>query len=105
MNAWLSKNERDTAEKQSQGNKIQIAKEIFLTWDQQGQGSLSEEVIINALVRIGLSTDHHFAKQIMNSIKPYSSKKQKDFSITLQDFITIFKNDEVSNNLMKVINN
>ena len=35
-----------------------ITKELFLTWDGDGEGSLSQEELISAFIRIGLSSDH-----------------------------------------------
>ena len=64
-------------------------------------------------MRIGLSQDHHFAKNIMHSIRPQrkpkegpddESSQEEDEDIYLKDFIKIFRNDEVSDNLIKVIN-
>ena len=42
----------------------------------------------------------------MRSIKPQNtnSKQQNDFEIKLKDFITIFKSDELSDHIIKMIN-
>jgi Ca2+-binding EF-hand superfamily protein len=51
---------------------IETAKNLFLIWDGDGEGSLSPDELIKAFVRIGLSQDHQFAKKIMYSIKKIS---------------------------------
>lgn len=80
-----------------------IAKDLFLTWDGDGEGSLSPGELIKAFVGIGLSQDHHFAKKIMASIRPRGQTDQ-DADIELKDFLKIFKHDEVSDNVVKVVN-
>ena len=112
-----------------------MAKELFLLWDDDGEGSLGPDELMKAFVRIGLSQDHHFARAIMYSIKPRPSAKEEEKEkekkekkkaiekesengsekgsedsseeedeIQLQDFIKIFRNDDTSENLIKVIN-
>ena len=56
--------------KEYQKKQMEIAKDLFLTWDGDGEGSLSPSELIKAFVGIGLSQDHHFAKKIMASIRP-----------------------------------
>ena len=76
-----------------------------MIWDDDGEGSLSSDEIIKAFVQIGLSQDHHFAKKIMANIQPPNKNKfQNNNNIMLKDFIKIFRKDEVSENLIKVIN-
>ena len=67
---------------------------------------------MNAFVRIGLSQDHHFARKTIESIRPrvassqtpaYSAPVSDD--IKIKDFIKIFRHDEVSDNVIKQINN
>ena len=95
-------------QREQQKKYIEIAKDLFLIWDADGEGSLSPDELVKAFVQIGLSQDHHFAKKIMYSIKPAPAKGQNesaDFEIKMRDFITIFRNDEVSENVIKMINN
>lgn len=78
-----------------------------MSWDADGEGSLSPAEIIKAFVSIGLSQDHHFARKIMHSIRPHKADhedNEEDADIELKDFITIFRNDEVSDNVIKMIN-
>jgi Ca2+-binding EF-hand superfamily protein len=90
-------------DKETQKKQIEIAKNLFLTWDADGEGSLSPAEIIKAFVSIGLSQDHHFARKIMHSIRPHK-ENDENMDICLKDFIKIFKNDEVSDNVIKMIN-
>ena len=62
--------------------------------------------IIKAFVSIGLSQDHHFARKIMASIRPQKADEDSDeeVDIGLKDFITIFKIDEISDHIIKMIN-
>jgi hypothetical protein len=60
---------------------------------------------VQAFVRIGLSQDHHFASKILRSITASAGEvSDADIEVKLRDFITIFKNDEVSDNVIKKIN-
>ena len=56
---------------------------------------------------MGLSSDHHFAKKILQAIDPKQGDSQglDNMKITLQDFIKIFKSDKVSERFVKAINN
>jgi hypothetical protein len=58
---------------------------------------------MKAFIGIGLCQDHHFAKSIMASIRP---KDSQDFNadIQLKDFLKIFKNDEIQDRVVEVIN-
>lgn len=96
----------DAQQKAIQKGQIEIAKNLFLTWDGDGEGSLSAFEIIKAFVSIGLSQDHNFARKIMASIRPQKSDEDSDeeIDIGLKDFITIFKIDEISDHVIKMIN-
>ena len=88
-----------------QNKQIEIAKDIFLHWDKDGEGTLDSQELISAFVRNGLSTDHHFAKTIMYAIKPnVTLKKDQEWNMDLKEFIAIFKNDEISENVIKILN-
>lgn len=43
------------SDKSKAKKQVNIAKDLFLTWDGDGEGSLSPEELMNAFVRIGLS--------------------------------------------------
>lgn len=80
-----------------------MSKELFLIWDEDGEGSLSTEEILKAFVKIGLSQDHHFGMKILQSIRP-RGQKGGDQDIKIKDFIKIFKNDELSDHAIHVLN-
>lgn len=83
-----------------------MATELFYIWDADGEGSLSSTELCLAFVRIGLSHDHQFAQKILNSISPHVnfSNNDDDIDIRLGDFISIFRSDEISDNVIKKIN-
>ena len=54
--------------RRKQREQIQIAKDLFLLWDSDGEGSLSVDELIKAFMKIGLSQDHRFAKKIINTL-------------------------------------
>lgn len=87
---------------------IEFAKNLFISWDDDGSGILEPQEIIKPLIGLGLSSDHHFAKKILQAIDPKSENGNpsnfEDLKISLKDFIKIFKNDKVSDNLVKIIN-
>ena len=88
---------------------IETAENLFLLWDGDGEGSLSQDELIRAFVRIGLSQDHNFAKKIMYSIKKIGpqlkeAQDEEEFEIKLKEFLTIFKNDEISDRVINMIN-
>jgi hypothetical protein len=67
---------------------------------------------MNAFVRIGLSQDHHFARKTIESIRPRAAcalgntnSAPGSQDIKIKDFIKIFRHDEVSDNVIKQINN
>lgn len=74
-----------------------------MLWDADGEGSLSADEMISAFVRIGLSSDHLFAKKIMNSIKPNKSGSA-DSEVHLKDFVKIFKEDALMDHMIAMIN-
>ena len=104
------KTEEKLSAKQIQQRQIEIAKDLFMIWDGDGEGSLSQDEIMKAFIQIGLSQDHLFAQKIMQNIKPKQVKKEsldeeeESEDIKLKDFIKIFRNDEISDNLTKRIN-
>ena len=92
--------------RRKQREQIQIAKDLFLLWDSDGEGSLSVDELIKAFMKIGLSQDHRFAKKIINAIKPPTQEDvpEQEIEIKLRDFISVFKNDEISDKILKKIN-
>ena len=107
VKAGSSKQEKKRMEQEKQKQHIDLATDLFYIWDADGEGSLSSNELCLAFVRIGLSHDHTFAKKILNSISPHVniSKNDDDIEIRLKDFISIFRSDEISDRVIKKINN
>jgi Ca2+-binding EF-hand superfamily protein len=84
---------------------MKFARQLFIAWDMDGEGSLSEDELVFAFVKMGLSEDHHFAKKIMHAIKvDTSNESEKDFSITLGDFISIFSGGDAYKRVLEKLN-
>lgn len=111
---WLENKKRDPKtqnnfgeknkvnEKEKQREQIQIGKDLFMVWDQDGGGSLSQNELVKSFVNLGLSQDYNFAMKIVNSIRP--SDDGKEIEIRQKDFVTIFKKDEMCDKVIRMIN-
>jgi|LauGreDrversion4_2_1035121.scaffolds.fasta_scaffold136956_3 hypothetical protein len=57
---------------------------------------------------MGLSSDHNFARKIIQALDPSQKGKfgssLEDMKISMQDFIKIFKQDKISENMVRIIN-
>lgn len=53
---------------------IEFAKNLFLSWDDDGSGVLEADEIIKPLVGLGLSSDSKFAIKILQALDPKSKK-------------------------------
>lgn len=85
---------------------LEFAKDIYLSWDENGDGDIDENEIIKPLVSLGLAPDSAFARKICQSLDPRTAKQKEKgemISLTLDDFVRIFKNDKISDALMAVI--
>lgn len=58
------------SKKATQKKQLQVAQELFLIWDGDGEGSLSADELMKAFIQIGLSQDPRFARKIMQNIRP-----------------------------------
>lgn len=97
--------ELDQTELQTRAN-LEFAKDIYLSWDENGDGNIDENEIIKPLVSLGLAPDSAFARKICQSLDPRNAKQKEKgemISLTLDDFVRIFKNDKISDALMQVI--
>ncbi|CDW75722.1 iki3 domain containing protein [Stylonychia lemnae] len=105
---WMSKRKVQAGGQNTTNRKhVEFAKNLFISWDDDGSGVLEAEEIIKPLVGLGLSSDSKFAVKILQSLDPKNDGSQKgkdDLRITLKDFIKIFKSDKVSENLVSIIN-
>ena len=107
--AWINKRRTyvNVAEVSNRRH-IEFAKNLFVSWDDDGSGLLEPHEIIKPLIGMGLSSDHNFAKKIIQALDPSQKGKVgaalEDMKISMQDFIKIFKSDKVSENMVKIIN-
>ena len=79
---------------------------MFLSWDEDGGGTIDEAEIIKPLVSLGLAPDSKFARKICQALDPRTKlQKARDETIemTLEDFVRIFKNDKISDTMMAII--
>jgi Ca2+-binding EF-hand superfamily protein len=44
---------------------VEFAKNLFVSWDDDGSGLLEPHEIIKPLISMGLSSDHNFARKIL----------------------------------------
>ena len=76
---------------------IEFAKNLFVSWDDDGSGLLEPHEIIKPLIGMGLSSYHNFARKIIQALDPSQKGKVggvlEDMKISMQDFIKIFKSD------------
>jgi len=84
---------------------LKFAKELFMSWDDDGSGILEADEIVKPFVALGLSSDKSFALKILSALDPRTKaeKATSDLRIMLNDFIKIFKTDKVSEALINVI--
>lgn len=94
-------NKEVKTKKELKKEQIQLGKDVFQTWDEDGGGSLSKDEIFRAFIKMGLSQDHHFAEKVLSTMK---TDGNFDEDIELKDFIRIFKDDELSDFAINAIN-
>ena len=51
-----------------------FAKDLFLSWDENGNGIMDEMELIKPLVSLGLAPDRKFAHKIVQALDPRSKK-------------------------------
>ena len=90
---------------------IEFAKDLFISWDDDGSGSLEAEEIIKPLITLGLAPNSDFATRLLRAIDPSNPKRKRgdqqkkltDLKICLTDFIKIFRSSKVSDSLLGLI--
>ena len=82
---------------------------MFISWDDDGSGTLEANEIIKPLISLGLAPNSEFAILLLQALDPKTKKNNKkprelsDLKFTLQDFIKIFRGSKVSECLFNLI--
>lgn len=116
QNKWIEKHkfgelrmQRDTTHRENEEvnrKNIQFAKDLFVSWDDDGSGILEAEEIIRPLISLGLAPNSNFAIMLLQALDPKPKKGRKELNeitITLQEFIKIFRSNKVSEALFNLI--
>ena len=84
---------------------IEFATNLFISWDDDGSGVLEADEIIKPLISLGLAPNSDFAVKLLQALDPKSKgqKSESALSITLQDFVKIFRSNKVSEALLNLI--
>jgi Ca2+-binding EF-hand superfamily protein len=82
---------------------VEFAKNLFLSWDDDGAGELDSNEIIRPLISMGLSSDSKFANKLLHALDTSNKKKKSDLKLTMLDFIKIFKSDKFSEQISEII--
>lgn len=85
---------------------VEFAKNLFVSWDDDGTGTLEAQEIIKPLISLGLAPNSDFAIKLLKAIDPKAGEGVKDveeIKISLNDFIKIFRSSKVSEALLSLI--
>jgi hypothetical protein len=96
-----TKKEDETVDRKN----IEFAKNLFVSWDDDGSGTLEANEIIKPLIQLGLAPDSNFARKLIDSLDHRSKeeKEKTDFKLILMDFVKIFKSSQISEQLLGVL--
>lgn len=84
---------------------VEFAKNLFISWDDNGTGELNSSEIIKPLIAMGLSSDSKFAHKLLQALDTSNKKNKTDLKLTMLDFIKIFKSDKFSEQIKDIIQN
>ena len=101
----LARDTRHREDEEVNRKNIEFATNLFISWDDDGSGVLEADEIIKPLISLGLAPNSDFAVKLLQALDP-KSKGQKSasaLSITLQDFVKIFRSNKVSEALLNLI--
>jgi len=99
---WIKK--RDMQSKTEVNRKhVEFAKNLFLSWDDDGSGEIEPIEVIRPLITMGLSSDSKFVNKLLQAIETNAKKKKSDLKLTMLDFIKVFKSDKFSEQISNII--
>ena len=99
---WMKKRQL-LAKTETNRKHVEFAKKLFISWDDDGTGTLKPKEIIKPLISMGLSSDSKFATKLLQALD--TSKKKSEMKLSMSDFIKIFKSDKLSEQISKIIVN
>jgi hypothetical protein len=108
---WRSKRNLNHSKKTNQKH-IEFAKNLFLTWDDFGKGTIRAESVVEPLARLGLSESSENPSHVKNFVKtliaainrePVSKYELEDIRLDLHTFISMFKSDNVSKTISEIV--
>jgi Ca2+-binding EF-hand superfamily protein len=98
VNRWLSKHRLLHDNLLESKGQIEFITKLFYSWDDDGSGILELDEIAGPLIALGLAPDREFVGQLIRSIDQKFLKKNDDqLSITINDFLKIFKKQNLGN--------
>ena len=56
---------------------IKFARELFMSWDRDGDGGITEDELVKPLVSLGLAPDHKFARKIVVALDPKQGLREE----------------------------
>ena len=96
---WMAKhNSRNNEE----GNLINFASEFFSILDHKNLNKISGSQLLEQLLSLGIATDSLVLKETLSMT--FECKDIETFSITLQDFLSLFRPDLVTDLILKQLN-
>ena len=55
-------------------NQVELSKNIFVSWDEDGSGVLEGDELIRPLLALGLANDQRFAYHLLETLDPHAGK-------------------------------
>ncbi|CAI2382258.1 unnamed protein product [Moneuplotes crassus] len=96
ISQWLRKRGYLAGDRVNIKDQIEFAKKLFFSWDDDGSGVLEIDEISEPLITLGLAPDKKFVVQLIKSLdSKFESIVDEELSITLKDFLKIFRNDRL----------
>ena len=81
----------------------EFAKQLFVSWDVDGDGNMTEKELIKPLVSLNLAPDLRAAKLICFALDPRTDKTQGTMELSAKDFCKILRPDYEIDRLIDVL--